>query len=148
MFSNFILVNPRLCRGDYKRLTFPGIFLHHLCRGPGVRLVRAESLGGRKVRQGIPSVFRAGEAEAPFRTQKRDLQSLSRGLLRHRFRPIQESRAASGFLRAPSLPPGLGKSWPPAGGENSIRFERFTVLQASGSAGGHDIGAKLLPPSA
>ena len=37
--------------------------------------MRAESLGGRKVRQRIPSGFREKQAEAPFRPQKRDYQA-------------------------------------------------------------------------
>ena len=92
------------------------------------RAVRAESLGGRSVRQRVPYGFCDGEAEAPFRPEGGGYQAEAGEVAPAEVSPHPGGKPASGFLRAPPLPPGPGKGWPPPGGENSIRFERVTVF--------------------
>jgi len=94
----------------------------------------------------------------PLSDPEAGLQSLSRGGCGGRgFARIQESKPASGFLRAPPLPPGpvpRFAGWPPAGfvviplgagrtvAKIQSALERFTVFQASTSGGGHDFAGR------
>ena len=112
---NFILVNPRLCRGDQRSLTFPGIlFCDPLVFGPGARAMRAESIGwDERVRRRFQfaSARRGGTSGRP-RGDRPYFSPLGEAPEGHE-RPVHERQRASWFLHALPLRPGRGKSWPP-----------------------------------
>ena len=87
-------------------MTFPGIFVLPLVSWPGDKGGARRKPRRAKFPAEGSSGFREKQAGAPFRTKNGTTKPEPVRLWRQRFRPIPGSKPASGFLRAPPLPPG------------------------------------------